>query len=677
MRQAARVRPRWQQPPPPAQTVISLKGMKPRHLRRLAPVIGTPAVQPVAQTAYRQRHHRGPLLWGAAVAAIGAGLYLTHRSATTGVLTGLGLAAGIVAFTRHLKSGQTRRWAAAAAGCTVLCLPLVAIRGPRPWLLVYGCCWAAMAGWWAYQHRIRNTPEPAKDAAALWAETLGADGSLAGSSLSLLEQVPGGTRYKLHLVGGRHDTQTVFSASRKIASLFGRSVTDAFPERFRHAPEHEAIITILDSNGLMQVREWDGTSINPDTGLAEIGDYPDGKPALFRFWTPDSGGTQSVVAGVTGSGKTALLYLLICIAVASEVPVIPLVMDPQEGQSLPDARGAVSYAAGPDECMVMLRAIYAGITARSRSLSQTPWTDEDGIVHPGRDRFDPHDTGLPLYLFILDEWHIVLNHPVYGKEAVETTGLLAKLNRKAGAGEILASHALLLKELGDNTLRAMVQSGNAIALRTGEGFTGGVIGLQADPKLLPQVFPDGSGTSGLGYMKGPSNRPDSPMRIRWVANPRKWILRHPVKQMDDVFGGAFRSSVIEQAATGQPGAAPLAASLGISDDEIRAAAETAAATAAATGEWTPLAAAAGPDESPAPNGKTAADAITAVLTRPMEFGELFELVASKASEWDRKPWVHSGVKGPLRRLVAEGAVARRPKPGRADQFIYSRAGGTR
>lgn len=666
MRQQVPVRRGWRKPPPPAPVTINVRGR--RAWEYVPAMTGAPAA--AAKPAFRHRHHAGPVAWLAAVVIAGAALHLSHRSAAIAIASGLIAAAVLVVFTRHLKSRQTRRWAEAAAVCTAICLPLIATLGAAPWLLVYFCCWIILAAWWGWQHRIRAVPELPKDAPALWAETLGTDGPLAGSHLTLLEHVPGGTRYKLHLVGGKHDTQTVFSASRKIASLFGRSVTDAFPERFRHAPEHEAIITLLESNGLQNVVEWDGTSISPVTGLAEIGDYPDGKPALFRFWTPDSGGTQSVVAGVTGSGKTALLYLLICIALASEVPVIPLVMDPQEGQSLPDARGAVPYAAGPDECMVMLRAIYAGVTARSRALSQTPWTDGDGITHPGRDRFDPHDTGLPLYLFVLDEWHIVLNHASYGKEAVEITGLLAKLNRKAGAGEILASHALLLKELGDNTLRAMVQSGNAIALRTGEGFTGGVIGLQADPKNLPQVFPDDTPTHGLGYMKGPSNRPDSPMRIRWVRNPRKWIMRHPVKPMDDVFAAAFRGSVIEQAATGQPGADSLAASLGIGEDEIRAAVEQAAARAAQTGEWTPLANAARPDDSPAPNGKTASDAILAALTRPMEFGELFELVSAKARGWDRKPWVLSGVKGPLRRLVADGKVARTPKPGRPDQFLY-------
>jgi hypothetical protein len=63
----------------------------------------------------------------------------------------------------------------------------------------------------------------------------------------------------------------------------------------------------------------------------------------------------------------------------------------------------------------------------------------------------------------------VIRDKRYRAEAVNIIGNLVTLNRKAGAHQILASHALLLSELGDNTLRAMVVSGNAIALRTGEG----------------------------------------------------------------------------------------------------------------------------------------------------------------------------------------------------------------
>lgn len=669
MRQARPLAPRWRKPPPPP--VIQVSGR--RAARQMSRAIAAQAGVRPGQVlpVFRFRMHLIPFAWGFLLSCVSLGLYLTHRRGVVDVATGVTGGLLIVLLSRHLSAFA--RKASLWAGClTALWLPLIAALGPKPFLPLSGGCWAVLAGCWSHHYRIRPVPPaPELDEIGLWAETLGARGRLAGSQLSVLENIPGGTRFRLRLSRGEQDTADVFGMAKRIASLFGKPVTEAFPERFPDAREHEAVLTLLRRNTLATVVRWDGETIDPATGLAVIGDYPDGKPVLFRFWSPGSGARQSVVVGVTGSGKSYLLYLLICLALTSEVPVIPIVLDPQGGQSLPDVRGAVPYARGTDQCMIALRALEAGIMARSDHLSTRPWTDQEGVEHPGTDFFDPHHCGLPLIFPVFDEAHLVINSQ-YGAEATRIVGNLVKLNRKAGAHMILASHALLLSELGDNTLRAMVVSGNAIALRTGEGFSGGVIGLEADPKLLPLAFPDGSETHGLGYVKGPSNRPDSPMRARLVANPRKVALAHPAKAMDPVFGDAFLSSVTWQAALERPGAAELAVSLGISTDEIARARDAVAAGILDAPPGAPLTlAAALPDDSPAPGGQTAADAILAVLTRPMERGELLELVEAKAREWGRQPWVIRGVTGPLKKLTEEGRVVRTPIPGRPSEGIYA------
>ena len=81
-----------------------------------------------------------------------------------------------------------------------------------------------------------------------------------------------------------------------------------------------------------------------------IGDFPDGQPAHFRFWSPRNGAEQSLVVGVKGSGESYLLADAAACAVTSEVPVVPIVLDPQQGQSLPDWRGQVTYARGAEQC---------------------------------------------------------------------------------------------------------------------------------------------------------------------------------------------------------------------------------------------------------------------------------------------------------------------------------------
>lgn len=645
MRQAKPLVPRWRKPAPAPQMHIHVGR---RAARSIPWQTAAPAEQPVKPTVFRHRHQVTPVAWGVLVAVTGLSLHLARTAGTWEVVTGLIAAALIWLATRRLDR-YGKRLAEAAAVLTALWLPLMAALGPRPWLALYAACWLVLTlTCWAH-YRVRPVPERPADEIALWAATLGAEGSLAGSSLSRMETVGDGARYKLALVRGKQDTSAVFSAAKKIASLYGKPVTEAFPERHADGREHEAVITILKRNTLEQVREWDGSSIDPATGLAVIGDYPDGAPALYRFWSPGSGASQSVVAGTTGSGKTSLLYEIACIALTSEVPVIPVVLDPQYGQSLPDLRGSVPYARSPDQCFVALQCIDAGMTARSDHMADLAWTDEEGIVHAGMDHYDPHRCGLPLILVIFDEAHVLIQDPVRSKQTVAMVGKLAKLNRKAGGQLVVASHGLLLSELGDNIFRSMLVSGNAIALRTGETFTGSNAGLMADPRQLPQVFPDGSPTHGLGYVNGPGSRPDSPMRTRYVPSPAKVALAHKAAEFDPVFGDAFRSMLIRLAAAGQPGARELCPQFGVTGDDLSGYAEAVAAQAAS---------AAAPDDSPAPGGRTASDAIIAVLTRPMTRGEILAAVEAQARAWDREPWSLRAVTGPLAKLADSGRIAR-------------------
>jgi hypothetical protein len=329
---------------------------------------------------------------------------------------------------------------------------------------------------------------------------------------------------------------------------------------------------------------------------------------------------------------------------------VPIVLDPQQGQSLPDWRGKVPYARGPEQCMVYLRAFEAGMQARSEYLADFAWTGDDGYERPGMDFYDPQLSGLPLIFMVFDEAHLLLGHPKYGEEAKRITGNLVKLDRKAGGHLVLVSHSLLLSQLGDMTLRAMVVGGNAWALRTGENLSGGIIGLEADPKLLPRTFPDGTETHGLGYIVGPDNRPDSPMRSRLVQNPRKVAVEAKVAEMDAVFGNAFWAVIdLAKASAPRPATAALAAVPPVEDDKP---------------------------------GKTAADAILAVLTEELDRGQIITRCRDLAEKWGRgKPFSTKAISDALRKLVTEGKItqadARAPyAPVRASLHAVGRSPGT-
>jgi hypothetical protein len=668
-RQAKAEVPRWrrgQQTAAPANQFV-FSGRQAKKLARqvaaaqigngppVAQPAGSPAVNDLlAKTgAYRFRRQLIPVIWLAWVLGAGAVTHVTH-AARVAIVLGTVTGAAIWLLTRHLPGTWTKpakgkrqmmprcAWQAMAA-LAVFWLPVLALGGPKPAIPLLLVCWLFVMIPWAKHYRIRPEakkaePEEPGDA-ELWAATLGAKGRLAGSVLSLPQPIgSGGAKYTLNLRRGEQDTADVFGMSKKIASLFGKPVTEVYAERFPDGREHQVTITRLTRNTLATVRNWDGSGIDPATGLAEMGDFPDGTPAHFRFWSPRNGAEQSIVVGVKGSGKSYLLHLLLSCAVTSMVPVVPIVLDPQQGQSLPDWRCRVTYARGADQCMAYLRAFEAGMTARSDYLAGLAWTDDEGYERPGMDFYDPQISDLPLIFMIFDEAHLVLGHPTYGTEAKRIVGNLVKLDRKAGGHLMLASHSLLLTELGDMTLRAMVVGGNVVALRTGENLSGGIIGLEADPKLLPRAFPDGSETHGLGYTVGPDGRPDSPMRARLVRNPRKVAVEANIHEMDRVFGDAWDASLAQQAAAAVAApAAPLAAVPRSDDDEA------------------------------APEGRSAADAVLQVLDQaggPLPRGVILERVRDLATgEWGRdKPFALRSVTTAMEKLLAAGKIEK-PRDG--------------
>jgi len=81
---------------------------------------------------------------------------------------------------------------------------------------------------------------------------------------------------------------------------------------------------------------------------------------------PRDGTRHTLIAGCMGSGKSEYLNLLIWLALTGQIPVVPVILDPQNGQSLPQWRDKVLYAAGVDECARLSRGLTAGLMDRSR-----------------------------------------------------------------------------------------------------------------------------------------------------------------------------------------------------------------------------------------------------------------------------------------------------------------------
>jgi hypothetical protein len=538
--------PRWRRRKLPPGPVITVQGRGARKLTRdlraqaRAQAAAVQPQQPARPHAFRFRYHLIPFWWLAWLLAAGLGTYAL-RSPQLGVVAGLASAAAIILLTRHL--GKFAHRAALAMGAlTAGLLPALAFTGPRPALPVTLACWACVVVPWVkhYRWRPQEPPPPPETTDYDRWNALAAEKRWNGW-LGTAEALPGGgRRYPVQLDGIKTTIGNVTGASENVAGAWHKPMTEAYAERDPAGITSRGYLTILGRDTLMRVREWDGTGIDPATGTAVIGRYADGSPVRLKFYTPRYGTRHALISGTTGSGKTQLLDLLIHIALTSGI-FVPIVLDPQEGQSLPYWRGRCMYAAGEDECRKMLHGLHAGMMDRSRYLARLRW-DDDGIPMRGMPFFDHELTGLLMPLIIFDEAHIPLTANTKASRGtaqsmgtVQATVEIARLSRKTGIALWLATHIPSLTDLGgEQALRDMLRGGNVACLRTANRVGAGMVGLQKDPSEIPMFFVDGRETYGLGYVAGPDNRPDAPMRVDLL--PKTARRKDPlVPRLDDRF----------------------------------------------------------------------------------------------------------------------------------------------
>lgn len=603
------------------------------------------AVQPVtangalaASGAWRFRRHLVPFAWLAVTLAAAVILRVTPHPVMYAVITAAVAGALLVWATCHL-SRFARRAAELAAVVTLAWLPVLAAAGfARPVPALLAITWAPFAVAWVRHYGWRpaaaaqqqGKPADGKSDEAVW-ERLARRRKWSGT-LGPREEIPGGRKYPILLDGAETHIGQVMSDPRAIAAAWDKPQTEAYAEPAPTGVESRGYLTILEAGTLEEVREWDGCGFGED-GTARIGRFADAAAARIRCWVPRDGTRHGLAAGTSGAGKSALLDLLIWLALTSPVPVVPVILDPQNGQSLPQWRDRLLYAAGVDECARMLRGLHAGMMDRSRRLASM-WWDDDGHRVRGMEFFDPRLSGLPVVMPIIDEAPMLLSgggNARLAQDMVRITGDGAKLYRKTGGSEWLVAQVPSLSEMGDQALRSMLVGGNVVCLRTGDKVSAGMVGLEADPSALPKYFPDGSATGGLGYVISVDNR-QAPFRSDMV--PRR-MRRQPVEVP------ALEPEFLE------------------------------AMDRAMRGLKLPPAPAVPPEpDGDAPEGRRCADAVWQVLAdsgQPMERGEIIKWVSELATTgWGRdKAFSIRAVTDALARLAAGdgGRVVTRVRDG--------------
>ena len=383
-----------------------------RELARLTATQSNPAAAKndvLAKTgAWRFRRHLAPFIWLAVLAAAAVAL---RRSAHPLIFANIAAwATGLLVVwaTRHLSPFARRATDAAALASTVWLPVLTSVGLAKPFPALLAITWAVFAVVWIHHYGWRPkqaTAPPAADTTSdearwkalaghqKWSGTLGQVEQLAG----------GGRRYPLQLDGVKTTIGPVLSAAENVAGAWHKPMTEAYVERDPRGVTSRGYLTIIGSESLMKGREWNGQGMN-EIGQAMIGRYADGSSTHIKLYTPKYGTRHGLLSGTTGSGKSEMLNLLIFIAIMSGCFVL-VVLDPQEGQSLPFWRDRCLYAAGVDECHRMLRGLHAGMLDRSRYLSGFRWED-DGITMRGLPFFDSDLTGLKMPLIFFDEAHM-------------------------------------------------------------------------------------------------------------------------------------------------------------------------------------------------------------------------------------------------------------------------------
>lgn len=188
-------------------------------------------------------------------------------------------------------------------------------------------------------------------------------------------------------------------------------------------------------------------------------------------------------------------------------------LDPQ-AQSVPQWVGKVDVTAlGPVASMLALRAAWQALRVRSANQGRMQWRDSKGRLMTGKGWFDPTPE-YPLWLIVLDEAHMLLTDAQYSVEAAYLISNIAKLGRKTGCSMLLASQLSSLSELKDRAVRAMLAGMGAIALRSGENLSAGMIGIEGNAFTLPQI-------PGLGYTNGPDARPGAWFKATWTGDAER------------------------------------------------------------------------------------------------------------------------------------------------------------
>lgn len=507
-------------PSPVAEASGQARRMAVRYRRQLAPLAAMGATQ----------------IAGSAAAAADGGAALGVL-ALTGAATG-----GAYALGRRRLGRWGRAYAAVACAASMSWTTAAAAVGSGALQELLWLGGAALAlPWWvrhsertpditaeqAVQEAADNTDEDAPEPEApsapdwrtvRWGQYLSSKGKpLPGSKLREISETRYGWTAIVDLPRGEH-WEKVTGCLAIIASVFDLPDGRVLAEPVTGAPVYRARLTVLTSSPLEKTTRWTGPGLT-DAGTFDLVVTADGERIPWRLWWPGAGMCHGLIAGTTGSGKSAVLDLLLS-EVAMSDRLVPVIIDGSGGMSLPDWIPHVPHTATTvEETLDLLDRLIAAMYARFKGLTQIEWTDKQGRRRTGRNSIDPTPQ-MPGIVIVIDEAHALLMDSDHGKAIRRRVEIITQMGRKVAFSVVLATQQASVTQLGGSSvIRDMCKGGNVVALRTAERVSGGMVGTVHLPEplhTLPTEFPDGSPTQGLCYV---TTARAIRSRTLWVEDP--------------------------------------------------------------------------------------------------------------------------------------------------------------
>jgi hypothetical protein len=519
------------------------------------PRVLAPTAKAAGRHGWRLRRQLSPL--ATMVATWVAGCVLRLSGMSWWMVLAAGAAAAVFGAAQRwwLNRRAERFYTAAVLTAITLWLTAVCTQGlgsPMPaWLAGVGGV-LAMPWWWHY--RLRGVPkpepeqvDPAEDPRITeWAATVARPGGpLTDSRLLETEDIRGGWAGTIEILRGNTDRAVM--ATKDIGAALKLKAGSIFIEPTDQGELYLARILVLPDNPLAKRIDWPGPTLDTSTGVSVLGQYADGEPVNYRHYRPGSGPVHDLISGCTDSGKSRTVEQLLAEERHSGVIVSHLI-DGKRGTSLPDwAESVDEYATSLEEARDLLTKDRNRMYLRIAILKTCGWVDDQGRSRKGLSQFDPGDPrhGLPMLSITIDEAQNILSDDMCRSRVEEMIGM----SRSCGIKFRLITQVPLLPQLGNSmVIRDAVAAGNVIILRTANRLTGQVAfngALPVDPCSLPKEWPDGSTTSGLGFVFAPGADRPSAMRVGYVEDPFGWAISGTPALIELSDGEPFGDAVAE------------------------------------------------------------------------------------------------------------------------------------